>query len=73
MDAYDELYMYTIGRRHFILQHVVDANIAQQAPASSPPPIGVIFSLVGLYLHVERGFTGAQAWLNVAWPKNRAA
>ena len=54
MDAYDELYVYTMGRPNFILQHVVDANIAQGAPAINPPPIGVIFSLAGLYLHVEK-------------------
>jgi hypothetical protein len=44
MDAYDELYAYTMGRRNFILQHVVDANIAQRAPAVNPPPIGVNYS-----------------------------
>ena len=84
MDAYDELYVYTMGRRNFILQHVVDANIAQRAPAINPPPIGVIFSLVGLYLHVEKGFTGTQvqkahmamgkakrSWPNVVWPAER--
>jgi hypothetical protein len=60
MDAYDELYVYTMGRPNFILQHVVDANMAQGAPAINPPPIGVIFALVGLYLHIEKGFTGAQ-------------
>ena len=84
MDAYHELYVYTMGRKNFILQHVVDANIAQTAPAINPPPIGVIFSLVGLYLHIEKGFTGAQvqnahrvmgrvkrAWPDVAWPTKR--
>ena len=59
MDAYDELYAYTMGRRGFILQHVVDAHQAQTATPSTAA-IGVVFSLVGLYLHVERGFTGAQ-------------
>ena len=84
MDAYDELYVYTMGRKNFILQHVVDANKAQNAPATNPPPIGVIFSLVGLYLHVEKGFTGTQvqdahrvmgrvkrSWPNVVWPAER--
>jgi hypothetical protein len=86
MDAYDELYVYTMGRQNFILQHVVDANIAQGAPAINPPHIGVIFSLVGLYLHVEKGFTGTQvqnahrvmgnvkrSWPNVVWPTERGA
>jgi hypothetical protein len=84
MDAYDELYVYTMGRRNFILQHVVDANIAQKAPAINPPRIGIIFALVGLYLHVEKGFTGTQvqnahmvmgkvkrSWPNVVWPAER--
>jgi hypothetical protein len=59
VDAYHELYAYTMGRPKFILQHVVDANMAQKASAASKP-IGVIFALAGLYLHLERGFTGAQ-------------
>jgi hypothetical protein len=58
-DGYDELYVYTMGRPAFILQHVVDANLAQMASAASKP-IGVIFALAGLYLHLERGFSGAQ-------------
>jgi hypothetical protein len=56
-DAYNELYAYTMGRRGFILQHVVDAHMAQTLDASSKP-IGVVFALVGLYLHVEKGFSG---------------
>jgi hypothetical protein len=39
MDAYDELYVYTMGRENFLLQHVVDAHIAQSAPAMNPPPL----------------------------------
>ena len=57
LDRYDELYTYTFGRPKFILQHVVDAHLAQTADTSSKP-IGVVFALVGLYLHVERGFSG---------------
>jgi len=84
MDAYDELYAYTMGRKNFILQHVVDAHKAQTTPATNPPSIGVIFSLAGLYLHVEKGFTGTQvqnahkvmgkvkrSWPNVVWPADR--
>src|SRR3982751_2006021 len=84
MDAHDELYAYTMGRKNFILQHVVDASIAQTAPAVNPPHIGVIFSLAGLYLHVEKGFTGKQvqnahrvmgkvkrSWPDVIWPTQR--
>ena len=60
-DAYDELQCYTLerGDATFIHQHVVDTWAAQQAEEHSKP-IGVIFALVGLYLHLERGFTGRQ-------------
>jgi hypothetical protein len=86
MDAYDEVYAYTMTRPNFILQHVVDANIAQRAPAMNPPQISVIFALAGLYLHVEKGFTGFQVqdahrvmartkriWPDVIWPEDRGA
>jgi hypothetical protein len=61
-DPYHELYVYTMGRPRFILQHVVDANMAQRLDATNEPykPIGAIFALAGLYLHVERGFTGSE-------------
>src|SRR5262245_21076504 len=51
-----------MGRPRFILQHVVDANMAQRLDPDSPAyrPIGAIFALAGLYLHCEKGFTGAQ-------------
>lgn len=57
--AYDELYAYTMGRPNFVLQHVVDAYKALTATADSKP-IATVFSLVGLYLHVEKGFDGVQ-------------
>jgi hypothetical protein len=57
--AYDEVYAYTMGRPQFILQHVVDAFAAQTAGENSKP-IGVVFALVGLYLHVEKQFSGGQ-------------
>ena len=56
-EAYDEVYAYTMGRAGFILQHAVDAYGAQTASDGSKP-IGVIFALVGLYLRVERQFSG---------------
>jgi hypothetical protein len=81
--AYDEVYAYTMGRPGFILQHVVDAFGAQTATRESKP-IRVVFSLVGLYLHVEKQFPGRQvqqahvelgrrkrAWPAVALPTNR--
>jgi hypothetical protein len=57
--AYDQLYLYagTRGRESFILQHVVDAHGAQVATAETKP-IAVVFALIGLFLHVEKGFTG---------------
>jgi hypothetical protein len=57
--AYDEVYVYTMGRPGFILQHVVDAFVVQTANDESTP-IVVVFGLVGLYLHVERQFSGRQ-------------
>jgi hypothetical protein len=57
--AYDEVYVYTMGRPGFILQHVVDAFAVQTANDESRP-IGVVFGLVGLYLHVEKQFSGHQ-------------
>ena len=57
--AYDELYVYTMGRPGFILQHVVDAYAVQTANEQSKP-IGIAFGLVGLSLHVEKQFSGHQ-------------
>jgi hypothetical protein len=57
--AYDEVYVYTMTRPGFILQHVVDAYGAQTA-SSSNKPIGVVFALAGLYLRVEKRFSGRQ-------------
>ena len=57
--AYDEVYVYTMGRLGFILQHVVDAFAVQTANAESKP-ISIVFGLVGLYLHIEKQFSGHQ-------------
>lgn len=61
VEAYHELCAYTLtrGDSTYIHQHVVDAWAAQQAHAGSKP-IGVFFALVGLYLHVERSWTGRE-------------
>ncbi len=60
-DAYNELSAYTLTRGYevFIHQHVVDAFAAQHANPQAKP-ITVAFSLAGLYLRVEKGFTGRQ-------------
>jgi hypothetical protein len=47
------------GRESFILQHVVDAFCAQTATKDTKP-IALIFALVGLYLRVEKQFSGLQ-------------
>jgi hypothetical protein len=57
--AYDEVYLYTIGRPGFILQHVVDAFAVQRVNDDSKP-MGLVFGLVGLYLHVEKQFSGRE-------------
>jgi hypothetical protein len=60
-DAYDELCTYTLTHPDpsFIHQQVVDAFAAQNASETSKP-ISVTFALVGLYLHVEKGFNGRE-------------
>ena len=60
-DAYHELSAYTLTRGDvtFIHQHVVDAWAAQHA-VEGGKPIGLTFALAGLYLHLERGFSGRQ-------------
>lgn len=57
--AFDEVYVYTMGRPGFILQHVVDAFAVQTADQNTKP-LPVVFGLVGLYLHIEKNFSGRQ-------------
>src|SRR5215469_11381992 len=57
--AYDEVYVYTMGRPGFILQHVVDAFAVQTANVDSKP-IAVVFGLIGLYLRVEKQLSGRE-------------
>jgi hypothetical protein len=60
-DLYNELAFYTLahGDPAFIHQNVVDA-FAAQTTGPSTKPITIVFALIGLYLHVEKGFTGKQ-------------
>jgi hypothetical protein len=62
--AYDELQCYTLGHGglKFIHQHVVDAWAAQHADERTKP-IGLAFALIGLYLHIEKGYSGRQVQL----------
>lgn len=64
MSEYDELAFYTLahGDPAFIHQHVVDAWMLQTADETTKP-IGVTFALAGLFLHVEKHFTGRQVQL----------
>src|SRR5262249_49567236 len=81
--AYDEVYVYTLDRPGFILQHVVDAFAVQTAKNDSKP-IGVLFGLVGLYLRVEKQYSGHQVqqvhtklarekreWPSICFPEDR--
>lgn len=87
IDAFNELAFYTLslGDKEFIHQHVVDAICAQEI-SPEDKPIRLIFALIGLYLHVERGFTGRevqlahmilgrikQDWPALTIPSNRGA
>jgi len=60
-EAYDELCGYTLTRGDptFIHQHVVDAFAVQYSDEKTKP-IKLTFGLIGLYLHLEKQFTGRQ-------------
>jgi len=61
-EDFDELSYYTLSHPdaiYFIHQHVVDVFQAQNATVDTKP-IGLIFSLVGLYLYLEKKYTGRQ-------------
>ena len=63
-DPLNELSCYTLthGDPAFLHQHVVDAAAAQNADENTKP-IYITFALLGLYLHLERHFTGRQVQL----------
>ena len=60
-DLYNDLALYTLELRdpEFIHQHIVDAFAVQHAGPVSKP-IAIVFGLTGLYLYLEKGFTGRQ-------------
>ncbi|MFC4812055.1 DUF5946 family protein [Paenibacillus sp. GCM10023250] len=78
MELYHRLSVYTMarGREAFIHQLALDAYGAQHSGAGTRP-ITTAFSLIGLYLAAERGFTGRQVQLahmelgrqKIAWPE----
>ena len=59
-DLFHELSFYTLAHHdpaYFIHQHIVDAYGAQTADENSKP-VGLVMTLVGLYLYIEKGYTG---------------
>jgi hypothetical protein len=60
-DNYHEITFYTLSHpgKEFIHQHVVDAYALQSAD-SYTKPITIWFALAGLYLAVEKNFSGKQ-------------
>jgi Family of unknown function (DUF5946) len=60
-ELYNELAYYTLAHPDpaFIHQLLVDAYTAQHAGATTKP-IAITFALIGLYLVVEKNFTGKQ-------------
>jgi len=60
-ELFHELAFYTLalGDAEFRHQHAVDAYAAQHADEESKP-IALAFGLAGLYLHLEKGYTGKQ-------------
>ncbi|HEY4306979.1 MAG TPA: DUF5946 family protein [Gemmatimonadaceae bacterium] len=86
-DAYSELSTYTLSHKgpEFLHQYIVDAYAAQQATPAERS-VRVAFALIGLYLHVERRFTGREVqrvhrtlgdrtrdWPTFALPEDRGA
>lgn len=74
---FDELSFYTLAqpRSEFIHQLAIDTFTAQHATGATKP-IAIVFAVLGLYLHAERGFTGLEiqqvhmrlAPLRLPWP-----
>lgn len=60
-EQYYELSYYTLSHvgTTFLHQHIVDAYSAQTAGINTKP-ISIMFSLAGLYLFVEKDYTGKQ-------------
>ncbi|WP_344981025.1 DUF5946 family protein [Compostibacter hankyongensis] len=60
-EPYNQLCFYTLSHPDpaFIHQHAVDAYIAQTA-GTGTKPISIVFALAGLYLLIEKNYTGRQ-------------
>jgi hypothetical protein len=63
-ELFDELSFYTLSLRDpfFLHQNAVDAFAAQHVDTDTKP-IKTVFALIGLYLTLEKGFTGRQVQL----------
>jgi hypothetical protein len=61
LDAFHTLAFYTLAHPDpaFIHQHAVDAFAAQSADEETRP-ITLVFALVGLYLLMEKGYSGRE-------------
>jgi hypothetical protein len=74
LEQYNELSYYTLGHpdmEYFIHQHIVDAYTAQKADENTKP-IAITFALVGLYLYVEKNYSGKQVQIeHIRMSKNK--
>jgi hypothetical protein len=63
-EAYNELALYTLSHhdKAFIHQYIVDAYAAQNADEKTKP-ITLAFALIGLYLHLEKNYSGREVQL----------
>ena len=73
--AYNELTAWALGLgdREFVHQHVVDAWALHHADEDSKA-VAVPFTLLGMYLHLEKGYTGKEvqiAHMMLAQPHGR--
>jgi hypothetical protein len=70
-EKYNELAYYTLQLQDecFIHQYIVDAYTIQTAD-SNTKKISIIFALVGLYLYVEKGYTGKEVQRFHTWMSN---
>lgn len=75
-DLYYELTYYTLGhpdKTYFIHQHVVDAYTSQKADINTKP-IAITFALAGLYLYLEKNYSGKQVQnAHIKMAKNKKA
>jgi len=58
-EAFSELSYYTLSHKspEFIHQYIVDAYAAETADENTKP-IKIVFALIGLYLHIEKKYSG---------------